>query len=404
MAVLTDAQIFGSIGAVTKDFYLPAFKNDVNLTLSPLVSGAPHYNVSGNKIVTAMETGMNGGVGFGVDGEKTPASGRQMFGHFEEKVKDIYCNIEISDKTVKAAKKGGSIIDVLDSEMKGSLAAAKFQVGRSVYGNGSGIIAYITASTGKTATVNDAKYLMVGATVDVYATGGTIKAERVRIVKVDRGANQVTLSENVGTTTGFITLQGSYNNELTGLGSIFDDKITTLYGVDKSSNYYMKPIVVDAEKDINDTKIREALRDSENYNNGDVNMIVCGNKAYDAYATYLRENGYRIENSAMELKGGFTGIEFMSGNKKVAIVDDRFVPDSEMWGFNKESIGFYDLADWGFVEYSTGGIFTLVPGTSIYRGLLACYTNIICKNPGGCVRIKNVCDGSSLESLMYGTE
>ena len=42
----------------------------------------------------------------------------------------------------------------------------------------------------------------------------------------------------------------------------------------------------------------------------------------------------------------------------------------------------------------TGGAFTLVPGTHNYRGLLAAYGDLMCENPGGCLKITN-CDAAA---------
>lgn len=399
------AQFFEKIEKALKDFYLPAWKNSVNLEITPLIAEAEHVKWSGRKIVSAAEVGANGGFGFGTDSGPTPVSGAQMFEQFNEEVKDIFCNIEISDKVVQEAMGGNNIIDPLDAEIKGAFKTSKFHVGRSFYGNGRGILAWITSASESTATVASCKYLTIGATVDVYSgdeSNASLTKGQVRIKNIDRAKNAVTFDKEVGSVQGgFITLQNSYNKELTGLGSIFDSEIKTLYGLDKAGNYYLNPIAVDVKKDISDTLVRQVLRDSENYNNGNVDMLIAGNGAYDAYANYLRLNGYRVEDSTLTLKGGFKGIKFLNGSKEIAVVNDKHVPDNEIWGFEKASIKFYDLGDWRYVDTNTGGIFTLVNGYSIYRALLACYTNVICSHPGGCVRLYNVCEGDGLEKLMH---
>lgn len=406
MAIQTTGQTFAGIEKVMKEFYLPAWKNGVNLETTPLMTDAAHNNAAGKSIISAAEFGANGGFGFGTDSGVTPGSGRQMYEQFREEFKDIFCNIEITDKTIAQAKKGANIIDPLESEIKGAFKTAKYHVGRSLYGNGSGILAFFNASTeGYVIKVVSTKYLTIGSTVDIYdgtEDSHSLHTEKARIVGVNRRTNEVSFDKIVGgLSEGFITLQNSYNMELTGLGSIFDPQVKTLYGLEKSENYYLQPIQVDAKQDINDTLIRKTLRDSTNYNNGNVNMLLCGNEAYDAYAEYLRLNGYRIEDHAMNLKGGFKAISFLNGEREVAVVNDKHIPGSEMWGFDKSAIAFYDLRDWDFVEHENGGLFTLVDGTSRFRALLACYTNVMCANPGGCVRIYNVCDGETMNQLFH---
>lgn len=403
------AQIFDKISKVLKDYYLPAWKNGVNLETTPLMAEAEHISWGGRKIVAAAEVGANGGFGFGTDSGPTPISGEQMYERFTEEVKDIFCNIEISDKVVQEAERGNNIIDPLDAEIKGAFKTSKFHVGRSFYGNGSGILAWLISTTGKTATVVSSQYITVGSTVDVYKgteASPTKTVTQARVLNVDHSTDKITFDKDVSGagSSGFITLQNSYKRELTGLGSIFDKDVTTLYGVTKADNYYMNPIAIDVKKDINDTLIRQALRDCENYNNGKIDMLIAGDGAYDAYANYLRLNGYRVEDSTLTLKGGFTAIKFLNGNREIAVVNDKHMPKTEIWGFEKANIKFYDLADWRFVDKNTGGIFSLVDGYSIYRALLACYTNVICSHPGGCVRLYNVCEGLGLEKLLHNKD
>ena len=64
-----------------------------------------------------------------------------------------------------------------------------------------------------------------------------------------------------------------------------------------------------------------------------------------------------------------------------------FVPTDEMWGVDTKQFELRQT-DWDFVDYQ-GSPFVLMPDTSVYRALLANYMELICKNPGTCVRITN---------------
>ncbi|MBQ8911588.1 MAG: hypothetical protein IJY89_03355 [Clostridia bacterium] len=81
----------------------------------------------------------------------------------------------------------------------------------------------------------------------------------------------------------------------------------------------------------------------------------------------------------------------MVGNREVTVINERMIPSKEAWCVDSTAFQFV-LLDFDFCSYGQNGIFQLVPGTSYYRALLASYGNLICKNPGGCVKIVNCAD------------
>ena len=118
-------------------------------------------------------------------------------------------------------------------------------------------------------------------------------------------------------------------------------------------------------------------------------MLLCGDGAYDAYVAYLRTNNIRVEDISHTLKGGFKAIKFIFGNREVDIVNEEHVPSAEMWGIDSKVVKLH-TQEWNFADLQGGGIFNLMENQSVYRALLANYGNLICENPGGCVRIYNV--------------
>ena len=394
MSEMNNAQTIANLEKVLKYDYLPAWNNMINEQADPFLAKVAKPALKSDKIMAAAPFGLNGGFGSGIDGGATPISGAQAYENFEIHSANMYCNIEISDKTVELGGKSGAILDTAHNEIEGGYKAAEWNVGRMLYGNGTGVLTKATAGEiTKTASVTDTKYLIEGLTVDGYSSDGT-KTGTDRIKSIDRVNKTVTFWGNglsfggVGV-EGFLTVQNSYNAEITGIGAIFDDEITTLYGVSKSANPIIKPVVKNAQGDISDAVIRAALREADRTKNGKVNTIMCGDNAYDAYTEYLRTNNIRVETKTKEITGGFKAISFIFDNREIDIVESRFVPVNEMWGVDTKSFEFHNVG-WDFATYQGGSIFNLVPGTNVYRALLRNYGNLICKNPGGCVRIHNV--------------
>ena len=402
MAVNTIGQNLKTFEKALKENYLPVWQNQLGVEPSPLLSKIKKVPLNGNKIVASAPVGLSGGFGFGEEGKATPAAGGVRFERFESYAKDMYVNVVISAKAVRLTGSSGAMANALDTEVKGAYNTAKWNVGRSLFGNGTGVLTTIKAAGSsadtKTVKVDDTKNLKEGLIIDIYSgtpTPGKLDATPetggagVRILAVDRVNKTILVSGTPATPKdGFITVQNSYNREITGLGAIFDDTIPTIYGITKKDNHFLKPITVDCQGDIGDGIITGALRTARNDKNSNINMLLCGDKAYDHYVEYLRTNNTRIEDTSFEITGGFKAIKFLFGNNEVALVNESFIPDKEMWGVDTGSLELHSQ-EWEFADLQGGGIFNLMEGQSVYRALLANYGDLICTNPGGCVRLTN---------------
>ncbi len=408
---------------VLKENYLPVWNNMLSIEPTPFLSKIKKKTLKGNKIVASAPIGLAGGFGFGEEGMATPQAGRVNFERFTTEAKDMYVDIGISAKAVRLTGSAGAMADALDTEIKGAYAAAKWNVGRAYFGNGTGVLCKLRSATTYsdgviTAKVNDIKMLKEGLTVDLYAAGGTApdtNGKGLRIKSVTRTAESLTptngSAENVYTVTfdgasantsisavtvdaskgtesggGFITVQNSYNREITGLGAIFDNNIASIYGVNKADNPYLYPTVIDCNSDISNAFITKGLRTAQRDKNSKVDMLLCGDRAFDEYVTYLETNKLRVEGR--DLEGGFKSVTFVFGNREVDIVNEEFVPDNEMWGIDTTALELHSQ-EWSFCELQGGGIFNLKENQSVYRALLANYGELICTNPGGCVRFYN---------------
>lgn len=378
-----------------KENYLPVWQNQLGVEPSALLGKIKKKPLKSNEITASAPVGLSGGFGFGAEGQATPQAGGVRFEEFKTSAKDMYVNVAVSVKAVRLTGSAGAMANALDTEVKAAYETAKWNVGRSLFGNGTGILANVSASTGavNTVTVDDTKYLKEGLIVDFYATGAQVGStpalECRRIKSVDRYGKKITFEGAAATiAAGFITVQKSYGREITGIGTIFDDGVTSIYGIDKASNPFLKPIVQDANNDIDDSVITKALRMAQNEKNSDIDMLLCGDDAYDNYINYLRTNNIRVEEMSKTITGGFKAIKFIFGNREVDLVNESFVPSREMWGLDTDKIKLY-TQEWNFADLQGGGIFNLMEGQSVYRALLANYGDLICENPGGCVRIYN---------------
>lgn len=388
------AQTLELVKEILKDKYLPAFRNQIGIKPSPFLEMIKKTNATNNIIKAAATYGINGGVGFGVDGSKTPVSGPQLYKDFEIETRNLYCNIEISDKTIKLGSKSeSSMIDALDREVRSAFDAANWNLGRALFGDGSGVLCEIKAVNNDTiVTVDSAKNLKEGMIVDTYSTGSSTPTEKERrIIAIDRANNTVYLSGPTSATTGFMTLQNSYNREITGLGAVMNaNSGSTIYGKKVSENPWILPLTYDATKAVggglNDVLITNAMRDSERDKNGDIDLIMMGDTAFNAYQMYMKENNVTITEQ-LKFKGGHSGFEVLFGNKTAKVVNESFVPETEVWGVCTKDWK-YESTPFDFANENSS-TFILVPEYNYYRALLTSYGNVICENPGASFKITN---------------
>ncbi len=385
-------QNFIRLDNIVKEDYLPVFNDLFNTSVDPFFAKIRKNVLHSGKVIGAAEVGLSGGFGFSAENEETPKSAPVMYERFELNPKDMYVNFGISLKAIELGAERGMMLNALDNEIRAAHKTASWNTGRSVYGNGTGKLATVaaTATESTTVTLDSVRNVKEGLLVDFYT--GTTKntALPARVVSVNRSSKVITLDKAVSCAEGdIVTVQNSRGRELTGLGAIFDDGVSTLYGIKKAEQPIIVPSVIDANDDIGDAVLTDALRHADRDHNSEVDMLIAGDKAYDNYLDYLRSNNIRVEESSHVVAGGFKAIKFIHGNREVDIVNSEFVPETEIWGVPTKAFEFQQTG-WKFAPVpGASSHFQLLERQSAVRALLVNYGDLICSNPGGCIRIIN---------------
>ena len=156
-----------------KDAYLSAVCNQLNTKTNPLLAKIKQSSsdVYGKQIIKMAPVGLNGGVGAGSETGLLPTANENNYVQFKTTLKNLYGTIEISDKAVRAsANSNGAFVDLLNAEMEGLITASKFNLGRMLYGDGSGLVGTVQSFSSNVATMDSVKNLMEGMVVDVYSS------------------------------------------------------------------------------------------------------------------------------------------------------------------------------------------------------------------------------------------
>lgn len=373
-----------------KTLYLGVLAEQLNVGVNPLLAkiGQTSADVWGKEVVKLASYGVNGGVGSGTESGNLPGCAGNNYAQFKLTLKNFYGNIEISDKAIRAsANSAGAFVNLLNSEMEGLLKSSKFNFGRMLYGDGSGLIATTvgnTSSSTNVLTVDSVKNLMEGMVIDVYDTSDMIVSNLtgVRIISIDRAKKEITLSASASSVLGEgykIYVQNSKDNELTGLEAIFGT--ANLYGLDRSDYSFLNPYKVTDTTGVSTEAIQAAIDSIEEVAGGTIDFIVSSYKVRRAYIEYLSLN--RTNLDYMNLDGGFKALSY-SG---IPFVADRFVDDKTMYLLNTSDFKLHQLCDWRWIEGEGGTVLHQVANKAVYTATLVKYADLLCERPMGQAKI-----------------
>ena len=374
-----------------KTLYLGVVADQLNTAVNPLLARFQQTSsdVWGKEIRKLAPFGINGGIGAGTEDGELPDAASNNYAQFVLTLKNLYGTIEISDKAIRASENSaGAFVNLLEAEMEGLIKASKFNFGRMLFGDGSGTLCKISAVSGNEFTVDAVNNLIEGMVVDVIgASGKTPVVTARRIVDVDRGNKKVTVSGasiGVGTVNSgdFLTVQGSYGKELTGLGAIFGES-ETLYGLTRASNKWLTPYKKTAAT-LSDITIQTAMDTLDEVAGSVADFIVCSGGVKRAYQDYLITNRSNID--VMNLQGGYKAISYNG----IPVISDRFCPAGTMYVLNTEDFHLHQLCDWRWLEGDDGRIIKQVANKPVYTATLVKYADLICDRPIGQAMISGI--------------
>lgn len=371
-----------------KSVYLGAVTELLNTKINPLLSKIEQTgsDVWGKEIRKAASWGINGGVGAGDEDGALPAAHSNNYVQFVTTLKNLYGQIEISDKAIRASADGrGAFTDLLNAELEGLLAASKFNMGRMLYGDGSGKLCEIGAVSAGSYPVSSTNNLIEGLVVDVYSSAGALTESGLRIASVDRSAKTVKFVKAPTATVAaksVLYVQGSKDKEITGLGAIFSDG--DLYGLKRSDYPFLKPYTKDVGGLIDEIDIQEAIDRLEMTAGSNVDFIACSATAKYAYQEYMAQ--YKRNIDVMELNGGFKTLSYNG----IPLVYDRFVEDGAMYLLDTEAFKLHRLCDWRYLESENGRILRQTLGKPTYTATLVKYCDLICDKPNGQAKLTGI--------------
>ena len=381
-----------TVSSALKNFYIMPLREDINLKADAFASRVmrTENNIVGyNKIVRAALVGANGGAGAGSESGSLPAAGENQYVNLESTTKNLYGTIEISDKIVRAAsgENPGAFVNILQQEMDTLTRTLKWNLARQMYGDGSGRLVTLSAAsnTNKITASTSTQYLLPGLKVDLVSAGGAQMASGLRVLDVNHLTGAIRLSGNITCNAGaYLTVQGSLNYELTGLGRLFDGGTDALYGVQRGNNSWMNPYMKDSFGAITESGLQKAIDHLEDTYNVTVDHINCGGEAYGHYLELMNQR--RAICDATVLEGGHRALTFNG----IPLTRSKFMPAGSIDLYDMSLFTLDQVADWEWIEGETRQVLHQKPGYPVYTATIAKYCDLMCALPGGIARLNDV--------------
>jgi hypothetical protein len=371
--------------AAFKTVYLDVLRPQINTQTTAVYNKIKTSNrniVGGNQVVKLAPFGVNGGFGAGSEVSALPVAGANQYAQFKSWIKCMYGVIEVSDLAAEASKSDvGAFVNMIKANMNGLQDHAKMSYGRQIYLDGSGKLT-LTGTTNPAATtinVASTQYLTEGMTIDILDNTGAAVANGTqrRITSVDRTNKTITLSgtATVATAnTGFITEQGSYNLEITGMEQVFKST-GNLYELARETYSWLIPQLFTDVGAISDKAIMKAIMQASDYAGGKIDLLAAAGDVYLEYGDYLEATKRNVNTQTLE--GGFIAISCAG----VPMTADKNIKSGKLELLDTTQWTFHQLADWDWMQDQNGSILKQVAGYPKWTATLRKYGEVICDHP-----------------------
>lgn len=361
-----------------KTWYLPVFQYQLN-TANPILASIDkdQDSVQGREIVMGLRYGRQGGLGARAEDGLLPSPNARKTKQARWETKNLFGRIQITDKAMRASRsERGAFVSLLEADIEDAIADARDDLGRQVFGNGTGKMATCTAQSAVTTLVLDSvQFFVEGQIIDIMDTANAVKVAGREITAVDDVAKSITISGAAVTTlaTDYIVRAGNYNQELTGFDAVFTPN-STLYNVNRTQNKWFNSTNIAVGGTLSEVILQKGTDETERKAGGKVNFYVTSygvRRAYQALLTATKQ----IVN-VMDLEGGYKVLTY-NGQ---AFVADKYAPAGTIFGLDLSTWRMYNIMDWSWLD-DDGAVLSRVSGQPLWEAVLARYCDLGCKLP-----------------------
>lgn len=328
----------------------------------------------------------NTGVGWRRELEALPEAGNQGYAEVHVPLQYGYARIKVTGQVMDLADSDPqAFASGFDEEMSRVKDDVAKDDNRITYGDGSGLLATVTADGANTVTVDNAQYLEAGMRIDILvkATGSAVggfvnrhivSATEAGVVTYDGADAAVTADGTMG-----LYREGNYlsgtKREPSGFSNIVSDTVTlhgltvaaqpkwaaTIHGNSGTPRALSEGLMI-------------ALCDAVRKKSGKKVTVILGSLgARRAYFNLLTQQ--RRYTDTKEYAGGFQGLPFNYGTE-IPMVEDVDAPETttstKLYFLHEPSFKIYRTKDWHWMD-KDGTILKWVDGYDAWTGAMKKY-------------------------------
>ncbi len=336
--------------------------------------------VGGRYVDFPIRVTRNTGIGYRTEAEQLPAAGQQGYAAVHIPLKHGYGRGRITGQVMKLAEKDyQAFAGSMDREMNGLKDDILKDSNRIVYGDGSGLLATVTADGSNTVTVANAQYLEIGMFIDIRtrSTGAAIATSRTITAITAAGVVTYDGADATASATDGIYRAGNYasgtKREPNGFASIIA-ATGALYNVDPSTQ--PKWAAIDVNNSGTNRALSEGLMievcDRVRVNGGKISAIFTSLGVRRAYFNLLTQQ--RRYTDTKEFAGGFQGLAFNYGTE-IPVVEDVDHPPNKMFFLDESHWKVYREGPWHWMD-DEGHVMKWVTDFDVWEFLLRQYWEI----------------------------
>ncbi len=397
-----------TLDPILKEVYGPRIENQLNDEVTALkrlerTSEGVVETVGGKYVDFPIKITRNHGIGYRAEGEQLPAANKPGYSEVHVSLKYGYGHGQITGQAMELAEKNyQAFASALDESMDDLKVGLAKDSGRIAYGDGTGLLASITADGGtdNQVVVDTTQYLEEGMVIDirVRSTGDTTAGATNRTITA---INDTTLTVTYDgadvdpDNTYGLYREGNYasgtTREPVGLARIVDDD-TILHGVNPSTVGKWKATVMEnsgTNRALSEGLMIEMMDNIRRVSGSRPSVIFGGLGVRRAYFNLLTQQ--RRYADTKTFAGGFQGLAFNYGTE-VPMVEDLDAPSNKMFFVSEDKIKIYRNRPWHWMD-TEGSIMKWVSQYDSYEFLMRQYWEIGTSERNAHGRIDDLTEG-----------
>lgn len=398
-----------TVDAILKEVYGPRIEDQLQSEMVTMkrierTSDGVVETVGGKYVDFPIRVARNAGIGYRQENETLPTAGIQGYSEVHVPLKYGYVRGRLTGQLMQLADKNyQAFASGMDREMEGAKNDVLKDQNRIAYGDGTGLLATVTADGANTVTVSNIQYLEVGMQVDILtrSTGAVVAADRqiTIIAETTYPAGTVTYSgadvaasanEGLYRTNNFLT---ATSREPSGFGLIVS-ATATLHGLTVAAQAKWAAIVKNNPAGAGTNRaLSEGLMidlcDSVRRNGGKTTVIFTSLGVRRAYFNLLTQQ--RRYTDTKEFAGGFQGLPFNYGTE-IPMVEDVDAPPNTMWFIAENELKIYRNKEWHFIN-EDGTTLKWVHDLDAFEYILRCYWEIGTQQRNAHGRLNDLTEG-----------